>query len=254
MSDIYLAWGGSTSSTFKALTWPQPDLNILVSFPYLPGFRRSLEAKALTGKRMLDSGAFSAWNSGKTIDIEALFAEQQNNEWDECVALDVVGNPSESYRNAVAMKQRGSRAYPVFHYGEPWELLKDYCAMFPKVGLSCRFGEPLRESFRFIERAYAQEWPHRFHSFGWVARDLVRRFPFHSVDTASWGVAPHAFGTWISLGNENLSIRGPTTLKYGLVAQVEFYLKLQRELRSRWRKELQALSTSGESATSPRVP
>lgn len=185
---------------------------------------------------MLDSGAYSAYNSGKTIDLEALIQETQQPRWGESVALDVIGDGEASLRNALYMKSRGSPAYPVFHIGEPLDLLREYKQQFPKVGLSCRFGEPVKESYRFLDRCFSVAWPYRFHSFGWVSEEMLLRYPFHTADAASWNHGPAAFGRWKAFpSKEKLNLFRWNDIR----AEVQTYSDMQRKVRARWRKEFE---------------
>ena len=237
MTDIYLAFSASGESRATlAKLQERTDINVLVSFVYLDKWD-NLEAKPVPAKTILDSGAYSAWKSGATIDIDKLIEETKQSRWNESVSLDVIGDVESSLKNALYMKKRGSPAYPVFHYGEPWKILAKYCGAFPKVGLSCRFGETVTDSLCWLDQCFARAWPHKFHSFGWVKRDMLERFPFHSADTASWNNRPCAFGRWAYCG-KLLSVYGQKDLR----AEVDFYLKLQRDLQQRWKRELDKLN------------
>lgn len=174
-----------------------PNVGLLVSFFFIKEWEQvKLRFHSRPARLLLDSGAFSAWNSGQTIDIDALIAETKTGKWDETIALDVIGDSKGSTLNAAKMAAAGSPAFPVFHIGEPWSLLRDYCAEHAKVGLSCLFGEKKRDSLRFYDGCFARCYPHRFHSFGWVEERMLMRFPFHSADSSSWAMGPLNFGRW----------------------------------------------------------
>lgn len=135
------------------------------------------------------------------------------------------------------MKEAGVEAMPVFHIGDDWEILKEYAKHWDKVGISCRFGEPLNESFAFYDQCFARVWPKKFHSFGWMDEKVVMRYPLHSSDSSSWEVGPCAFGNWKAFGK--LSVRGSTQ---NLRPQVEWYLDLEERVRRRWKKEMALLN------------
>lgn len=253
MTRIYLAV--STDLKLRGLgpeyPWDTRPLNLLVSFAYLQSWRKWTWVKP--SSTILDSGAYSAWKSGRWVDIEALTNETRNPAWSECVALDVIGDPAASFRNALAMQAAGSRAYPVFHFGDPWEHLIEYRKAFPKIGLSCKMGEGVAQSLRWLDGCFARAWPHRFHSFGWVEEAMLDRFPFESADTASWERNPASMGRWKFLGKPKreprsrsefrshsrpLGTRGVTNLR----AEVEYYLRLQDYLAFRWRTQLAELT------------
>ena len=239
MTDVYLAIGATDERIPKALAlwdWDEHPMPILISFFYIHKWREWHEC-AQPSKLMLDSGAFSAWNCGAEIDIAALTKEAKREEWNEAVALDVVGDPEATLKNTRWMRQQGAPVYPVFHIGEPWEYLERYCEEFGKVGLSCRFGEAIPASMRWLEQCFARAWPHKFHSFGWSSENLLRAFPFASVDSSSWFRAPAAWGTWKSFGGRQrvVGLRAEHVIPTN---EIQVYWEMQQRAKHRWGKEL----------------
>lgn len=229
MTDIYFAFSQSGESrlTMARLAERDYQINVLVSYVYLPVWDR-LDAKPVPVRTILDSGAFSAWKSGYTINIDDLIAETKSGRWHESVTLDVIGDADASLKNALYMKEQGSPAYPVFHIGDPWEHLEEYKRQFWKVGLSCRFGEPVKQSIRWLDQCFTRAYPYRFHSFGWVKmEDMLLRFPFHSADASSWNNTPAAYGRWKAFGK--MSVYGLKNLQ----AEVDTYLADQKLLKFR---------------------
>lgn len=207
---------------------------ILVSYVYVQAFLKK-QSKYVYRDWMLDSGAYSAWNSGYEIDIHEYIAtckhlRKTDPTLAEIIALDVIGSDRGSLKNAIIMKNAGVEAMPVFHIGDDWGILKDYAAGWDKVGLSCRFGESLKDSYKFYDQCFARAWPKKFHSFGWIAEDVLIRYPFHSSDASSWEMGPCAFGSWKTFGK--MSIRGSS---HDLRAEVEWYLRLEQRVRAKWR-------------------
>ncbi len=237
MTRIYLAFSPSSDArkTLPEMVDDPVGINLLVSFCYLGLYRGVADRIIKHPLTILDSGAFSAWNSGKVIDIDALITETKNPHWKESITLDVIGDADASMRNALYMKTCGSPAYPVFHIGDPWEHIQEYKRVFPKVGLSCRFGEPVKESLKWLDRCFAVAWPYRFHSFGWVQESMLTRYPFHSADTASWNNRPAAFGQWKAFGK--MSVRGQKSLQ----AEIDWYRRLQQRLEGLWSRHLAKL-------------
>ena len=229
--------GGPGLKTFIGWNWQQLPLNVLVAFPFISKLDPSFQEKP--AQMMLDSGAYSAWNSGKVIDIDQLISETKKTIWQESICLDVIGNAEESLKNALYMKENESPAFPVFHIGDPWEILREYCQQFDRVGLSCRFGESTKESMRWAGQCFAREWPHRFHSFGWVAEEALMSYPFATADTASWERGPAAFGWWKAFGGQLPAgaLRGGRNLG----AEVQWYLSLENRVQGRWNKVLREI-------------
>lgn len=221
---------------------------ILVSYSYISNFLDK-RGRALYRNWMLDSGAFTAWNSGGEVDLveytdAVLRLKEQDPTLVEAVALDVIAGRGvsrleamrKSVENARYMKSRGAEVIPVFHIGDDWEILKEYCREFKKVGLSCCFGEPEEESFRFYDKCFELAWPKKFHSFGWMTLRVLSKYPFHSADSASWCVGPLKFARWERYGA--LSIRGSNVNIY---SQLRYFLALEEKLKIRWERELKQL-------------
>jgi hypothetical protein len=239
MTQIYFAFlSGVGRLTFEYWDWEREPLNILVSFPFVGLWRR--KGFNTPGVRtILDSGAYSAWKSGVRIDIDALCEEARNPEWHEVVSLDVIGDCKASCENALYMKAQGLQVMPVFHYGDDWAYLDLYCREFDRVGLSCRFGEPLSRSYAWLDQCFTRGYPKKFHSFGWVERKMLWRFPFYSADTTSWGRRlkygrSHVFGHQYRVPRSSEG----NDIAYDLRPEIRYYLQLQRDLQSRWKEEL----------------
>lgn len=221
---------------------PVPDLEppaLLVSFWYLESF---LKRRHLFEYRdwVMDSGAFSAHNSGVTIDLQeyidtALALQASDEKLLEVYALDVIGDPDASLRNCEEMVRQGVRALPTFHLGSPWsalDALKDY----PKIALGGMVRQPRNLKVKFIEQAFARIWPRKIHGFGLADEALLLRHPFHSADASSWEFAPTKFGRWKTFGK--LPVRGAGQ---DLRAEVEWYVKMERRLRAHWAREMSLL-------------
>lgn len=221
---------------------------ILISYVYLEPFLK-FQPKYHYRNWCMDSGAYSAWNSGKVIDIEKYIdtchkIKDVDPTLVEIIALDVINDgktpkmetAKKSLANALHMKERGLDVIPVFHYGEDYGILREYCAAFNKVGLSCRFGELVEDSLKFYDQCFAREWPKRFHSFGWMEDYVAFAYPFHSLDSASWRLQPSAFGYWRKFGP--LSARGDQDLR----SQVKYYLDLEQKARVRFGKQMLELN------------
>lgn len=248
MTCIYFAGPGTSQLEAARLwDWERRPLSILVSFAYLDQWPRIKPYFRAPKSTMLDSGAFTAYTVGRPVNHDALLAETVKPEWDEAVGLDVIGSWEGSKANAEYALARGvTKGMPVFHIGDPWDLLKWYCERFPKVGLSCRFGEDVKTSLRFYEQCFARAWPHRFHSFGWVDPIALIRFPFHSADAATWSVAPTAYRNFAiktrgKTVQQHLSVEGPRMLTHGVLGHMDNMWKLEQRLVAHWAPTLAKL-------------
>lgn len=248
MTTLYLGLGGhggtAQQASLLAVTKPVRP-SILVSFHYLPAFERASKNWLEDFKHnqlMLDSGAYTAMTLGKAIDIDKLTAEVKTGRWKEAAALDVVGDPEASLRNARYMKAAGADAFPTFHFGEPWSYLETYCREFGKVGLGGIVPiKSVPDRMAWLDEVFARAWPKKFHLFGWLAREPLMRWPFHSADSCGWEMGPACFGTYSFASGQNLGLNrkkamtqvGATYMK----PEVEMAMRLQAEVRLRWREE-----------------
>jgi hypothetical protein len=244
VTHIYLA-GVSRIPTLDAWDWVRRPLNLLVAFPFI----RSVNPRWAPARMMLDSGAWSVWNSGDTIDLAALARESMKPRWTEAVSLDVIGDWQASQRNAVAMRLLGSPAIPVFHIDDPWPLLEFYCAHWPKVGLGGMVGLN-RVGFKhrlqeWLSGVFERAWPHRFHAFGLTDPYFLLRFPFDSADSSTWTTVTRFPRAIWGCGDVDGAIRQidipsvPSAIQAGMMRlYIHRYLELQDQVSSKWAKEL----------------
>jgi len=210
---------------------------LLVSFVYLKSFL-GIRDRCVMRDWVLDSGAFSAHMSGTVIDLgkyietcrELLVTDPLLT---EVFALDVIGDPAASRTNAERMWAADIPAIPTFHYGTPWPELISLAREYPKIALGGVAAKVASRKFAWARQCFARLWkeigPTRVHGFAMTGRQMVLGLPFHSVDATNWELGPCKFGRWQSFGR--LSVRGSAQ---NLCVEVEYYLKLEREARSRW--------------------
>ena len=221
---------------------PEQAPSILVSYPYLPFFLRH-RSRVRLRSWMLDSGAYSAWNSGKVTDLDAYIRVCQellatDPQLTEVVGLDVIGDWRAGLRNVERMWAAGVPAIPTYHITEPEDLLVGLARDYPKiaVGGTARLRGPAK--LRFAEQAFARVWPKPIHGLAVGGRDVLLAVPWHSADASNWEANPGRFGKWQAFGGANLGLRGG---RQDLRAEVAWYLELERIARFKWRREMTRL-------------
>jgi hypothetical protein len=142
-----------------------------------------------------DSGAFSAWSQGASID-PAEYAKWVKRWYPSLLTwyanLDVIGSAEGTWRNQLILeKQHGLSPLPVFHVGEPWEFLDRYFDRgYPYVCLGGMVGQPeaptLRWAAQCFKRARDRGVDVVFHGFGQTRRRVVESLPWFSMDSSSW--------------------------------------------------------------------
>lgn len=238
---LAIATGGRQPE--QCLSRPDARPALLTSYYYLHCWERDRHKYAFRNWSM-DSGAFSAYKSGKTID-RAEYHEACHRLLDadptlvEVFALDVIGDWRAGLKNTEAAWEDGIPAIPVYHAGEPEDLLLTYAKMCPKIAISGAAqirGRATRTAF--AQQVMARIWPKPVHGLGFSGEHELMSVPFHSVDASSWILGPAAFGIWKKHGR--LSVRGYSA---NLTGEVDEYLAMEQRLQMRWAKEMALLDS-----------
>jgi len=172
----------------------------LLSFAYLgtgwlPKPKADEIVKVATGV-MLDSGAFTIWRKGGTIDVERYEAWVTEVEPEWWMALDIIGDGEKS-----VVSWRGSRArtgalaarlVPVWHEGDPIEHLDEYVAHAETLGgglvalgrLAGRRSE--QKTWEFYDAAFNRHPTAKYHALGNANPVQLEPYPFASFDSTGW--------------------------------------------------------------------
>lgn len=139
----------------------------------------------------LDSGAYSNMTAQKrgdgpvvTIEGYLAFAKTHGAFYDWCASYDdITGGADGNRRNWVRCMDAGiPRLMPVFHQGEPFSLLEEYCAGSQFIGLG--FQRPIQNEAPWLDACFSRipegKWVHGF------AMTSYLRWPFRSADSTTW--------------------------------------------------------------------
>jgi hypothetical protein len=230
------AWGGANEQISTGVKERPADRlpALLVSYAYWDGFQQFRPRYAFRDF-MLDSGAYSAFTVGITIDLErfidfCLDRMARDPQCVEIIQLDVLNDWRQGQRNLRRMWDRGVPAIPVWHWNEPESLLQEYASAAPKIAVGVREKSAQRKRW-FYEQVFARVWPCRIHGLAIGSPDLLRAVPFHSADATNWILGPAGYGAYKSMGQP---VRAPRGKAVNLKAEVEWWLKLERELKAKW--------------------
>jgi hypothetical protein len=156
----------------------------------------------------LDSGAFSAWGKGVTIDLDSYIAFVRRHETllHAYVNLDVIPGQygereqklerieaaaASSYRNQQRMKDAGLRPIPVFHQDESFHWLKRMLDDGePCIALSPHHRAHRHEIIGWLDHCFAiltgKGRPPLVHGLGVTSPLILRRYLWATVDSAAW--------------------------------------------------------------------
>lgn len=142
---------------------------------------------------MLDSGAYSVATGVDKISLEAyaLWLQIYRTDYPQIrtyINLDDLDDPDKSLANLKFMENKGLRPIPVYHYGEPEDLLKYLCSKYDYIGLGglavgTMPSVTLERFWNWIHDAYPE---HKFHILGvGTMKPFYHAQPF-SMDSTSW--------------------------------------------------------------------
>lgn len=169
-------------------------------------------------KLFIDSGAFSAWTKGKSIDIEEYinFINTYKDYFYVCASVDnIPGEPRSAHvASEEEVKQSSKKTWDnflymreamdnpdillcTFHCGEPWELLKeildyeDERGKIKYLGLGGLVGKTEAIIDDFFEKAFmvikeSKNPDIKVHAFGMTRLNYLNKYPFTSADSTSW--------------------------------------------------------------------
>jgi hypothetical protein len=169
---------------------------ILASYHY---FKRSDISAAVGGPEHVDlfadSGAFSAHNSGAAVSLPDYVAWLRDHARviNFAAALDVIGDPVASRRNADTMRDALGAAVtvvPTFHVGSPWPALEDMLRSYRFIAIGGAVAHNQNEAglMPFLVKAHRILRDHGAvaHGFGLTKPPYPSSLPWYSVDSSYW--------------------------------------------------------------------
>lgn len=164
-------------------------LNILVAFPYFSQavYRFLSEKDPSTFRLIVDSGAFTAWNTGREIRLDDYmkFLKTIPSHWDyKAVQLDVFGNPEGTYENYHRMLDAGFEGImPVFTRGDSLERLEEFYALTDYI----MFGGIVigGENRNYVKWFCEVNKGRDAHWLGFVNMPFIKHYRPKSVDSSS---------------------------------------------------------------------
>jgi len=158
-------------------------LSVLFSYPIVKKKPELLDLPWFD-KVFLDSGAFTVWTKGNTIDIHEYidFLIMNKNRCATYAALDVIGSAMGSLQNYKIMKKAGLDPLPCLHIGEEEKVLNFYCEEAGHVGLGGVAKTKHTKRVKWYDSVFRDRTDIKFHGFAVVHMKLLRRYPWHSVD------------------------------------------------------------------------
>lgn len=212
--DLYFAG----SEAFINLVFDYP-VNLLMSYFYgKDKFNKlDLDNDKFIRKIFVDSGAFTAWTKGKTINVdEYIDWINKNNKYInlygqiDYIPGDIVNGATKEEVEEAAKKTWENYLYMrpkmknpegllyTFHVGEPYQYLKQALEWtdengnyIPYIALGGMVGKTREVKESFLEQCFTiikqSSNPNvKVHAFGMTSFDLLEQYPITSADSTSW--------------------------------------------------------------------
>lgn len=169
--------------------------HILDSYHYIKN-PRIIKRIRETGKRIfLDSGAFSAFTQGATININEYcrFVKQNRDLFEVISVLDAIGDADKTYANQKEMERVGIPALPCYHYGEPEDVIDYYATNYEYITIGGMVPISTPQLRIWLDRIWSKYLVNpdgtpklKVHGFGLTSVPLLVRYPWYSADSSSW--------------------------------------------------------------------
>lgn len=171
----------------------------LESYHYLRTSNRPLEYMRRLGRPMfLDSGAFSMFTQGITVDLSeyAAYIKKNSDVIEVASNLDIIGRNAEqgTWDNQKKLEGMGVDIKPVFHARDHDKWLKKYLAEgYDYIFLGGMVPETTKYLLEWLDHVWSKYLVRKdgtakvkVHGFGLTTLDLMFRYPWFSVDSIRW--------------------------------------------------------------------
>lgn len=170
----------------------RPLLNILMAYPYIKRCGigsenvRLLSENTNIFRMLIDSGAFTAYQAKKTIELNdyCRFLETfPLKPWGYFV-LDVIGDAKATLANYLEMLRRGFSPIPIFTRGTDPKILEEYFSTSDLVGIGGLVKTPKARGFVNGIMEYVGD--RRVHLLGFVDMAYLKTYRPFSCDSSGW--------------------------------------------------------------------
>ncbi len=204
---------------------------------------------------MVDSGAFTVWNTGGTIDVNVRIQNyadiRQILPEAHLINLDVI--PGErgrkatrqealvaceaGWQNYLAFARAGIKVLPVFHQLDEWEYLDRMMETSDYICVSPTNRAPTEYRKAWLDAVYAKVGTSvKTHSLAGSGRQLLERYPFYSVDATNW-LKPVQYGQSVLDGDLHTRSKPKGQSRVEILArEIKQYEQIERDITKLWER------------------
>ena len=211
----YAACAGYTGNPDIASAIVYPPMRVLLSFYYYKKKGDLVKKLLRSGVEVLiDSGAFTAHNSGKTVDINEYCKFIYDTGVSQYAGLDVIGDSKATMINQKYMESVGLSPIPTFHMGSTIDEVEPLLEYGRIAFGGMVFNKGLRNHMDILWSHILKRKPNiKIHGF-WVTNlEFMARYPWDSIDSSNF----QACRRW---GDQHMLWNG---LKFRKFSAKEFY-------------------------------
>jgi hypothetical protein len=170
-----------------------PPLYFLISYAYwTKEFEAVFKKYSSICKVFLDSGAFTAYHTGKKITVEEYcnFVDSAPIKFEHYFTLDVIGDSERTEDNLRFMLQHGLKPVPIFTRGTPIEYLDDLFEVSDVVGLGGLTANRIKSASEYLKWVIVNgkiiEKKRQVHWLGFAEKNFLLYFKPYSCDSSSY--------------------------------------------------------------------
>lgn len=215
--------------------------HILESYHYLDGSAKLMRYLEAWGKPVfLDSGAFTVFTKGASIDLDAYcqFIERRMHSFNPVASLDIIeaGHEDRAYENLKVMRGRGIAACPTHHHQDKEHWLQRYLDDgYDYIFLGGMVGGAVPVLREWLDVMWDKYLTHpdgtpkvKVHGFGLTSFELMLRYPWYSVDSSSW----NAYGRFGAIYLDMVNAHGEKYVTHFYCSSKR--LSNMRQLNTHW--------------------
>ena len=253
---IYLAGYSATKNTEQVRVNHESHLTTFADKQEVSNKSETCVNDKLLPRILIDSGAFTAYTTGKVITVKeygewALNFKQQ---WESKVKslhffnLDVIGSQEKSDVNLHKLEAMGLKPIPIFTFNADIKDLIYYLNNYEYLAFGGLVGKPPTVVMKWLDFCYKQVNNYyketgklrKTHLLGVTKQEMLERYPLYSCDSSGW-VSCLRFGGGKAIGKAKIPRynESPEALKITIAtlkAEISKYAKLQDDVTKLWTK------------------
>lgn len=191
--EVYFVGTNRSSVETQAIRETKPQ-KLLCSYFYFrtKGFKEYIERIQYKPSIMLDSGAWSAFTTGKNVALVDYmkFINDNKDFITSYISLDVIGDADMTYDYYKIMKKKGFKPIPVFHYAANEKYLRLYAADTNYIALGATV--PIKDKglvAKWINNLQFKYPNIEFHLLGSSSQKITMWTDIKSCDSSTWIMA-----------------------------------------------------------------